>query len=119
MVPLVDRLAALLAAGADAAALDANGARPLAVAAFCGNTDVTRLLAGAPGAAAGAGGVDHRDGAGATALWLAASGGRREDVKVLLAAGADRHAANSEGVSAHDAASRNGHAECAALLGGA
>jgi len=63
--------------------------------------------------------VDHRDGSGATALWLAASGGSREDVEVLLAAGADHHATNSEGVSAHDAASRSGHAGCAALLGGA
>lgn len=105
---------ALLAHSADVTACDRNGARPLAVSAFCGNTSVTKLLLAAT-TTKGAD-IDHRDSSGASALWLAATAGRIEDLRMLLDAGASRDVANTEGFTALQAAEKNGHAACVALL---
>lgn len=110
----VETVSALLAASADITACDLNGTRPLALAAFCGNTDVTRELIAATRAAGID--VDHRDGSGATALWLAASAGHDADVELLLGAGAAKDAANGGAVTALRAAENNGHPACVALL---
>lgn len=51
------------------------------------------------------------------AVWLAAAAGRAAALQLLLRAGGSA-AAVRDGVSAADAAARNGHAACVALLRG-
>jgi ankyrin repeat protein len=53
---------------------------------------------------------------GATALYQAASWGRVEAVRTLLAGGADRALANKAGSTPLQAAIENGHTEVVALL---
>ena len=60
----------LIEAGGSLTDTDANGATPLALAAFCGQAEVTKLLVGKEGVD-----VECTDNSGATPLWLASAAG--------------------------------------------
>ena len=97
-----DGVRLLIAAGGSLTDTDANGATPLALAAFCGQAEVTTLLVGKEGVD-----VECTDNSGATPLWLASAAGHDEVVRVLLAAGA-RPDVSSGGKPALVAATRIG-----------
>lgn len=106
----------LLTAGADVYMKDKNGATPLMISAHCGHAqcviDVLEFVS------------DERrleyletgDEQGATALWLASANGSHETVKALLDVGADSSGGNPGGVSANEAAIKNGNMKCSELL---
>ena len=103
----------LLAAGADPAAADGTGARPLHRAAGgAGSLDVLRsLLAAAAAAAAAAGAkpaIDARDRWGRTALMAAAAAGRRGAALLLVARGASLEVTDGEGRTALEVATAEG-----------
>jgi ankyrin repeat protein len=98
----------LLAHGADLKVVDANGASPLQDASLKGFAGIVSLLLdhGAP--------VNATDrSSGATALYAAASFGRREVAMLLLNHGADPNICTKEGRSPYRAASENGYGEIA------
>lgn len=104
-----DRVAELVAAGADVNAADWRGYTPLMWAAAAGSLDaVQRLLDG--GAA-----VERRATDGSTALLLAAANGFTGIVRLLLPRGANV-AAVQDGNTARALAAARGHVETAALL---
>lgn len=109
---------ALLSAGADAfTKRDKNGATALMVSAHCSNHEcVAAILEGLGEGAEAKARLEFADPAGATSLWLAAAAGSKEAVSALLAAGADKLGGSPGGVTAAAAATKNGSAECAALL---
>jgi len=103
----------LLAAGADPAAADGTGERPLHRAAGgAGSLDVLRsLLAAAAAAAAAAGAkpaIDARDRWGRTALMAAAAAGRRGAALLLVARGASLEVTDGEGRTALEVATAEG-----------
>lgn len=100
----------LLDHGGSDTATDANGATPLALAAFCGAAEVVKLLVKRTTVD-----IEAKDKSGATPLWLGAAAGHLEAVQVLIEAGANPHVA-SGGHEAADAAGRNGHPKVKALL---
>ncbi|MCK4341376.1 MAG: ankyrin repeat domain-containing protein [Phycisphaerae bacterium] len=87
----LQRVAALLAAGADVNAVDQRGFTPLHVAATSHNEKLIQLLldAGAD--------VNACDASGETPLHVAARHFRLEGIELLLASGADVHALNTRG----------------------
>ena len=101
----------LLAAGADPAAADGTGARPLHRAAGgAGSLDVLRsLLAAATVAAAGGKpAIDARDRWGRTALMAAAAAGRKGAALLLVARGASLEVTDGEGRTALEVATAEG-----------
>jgi ankyrin repeat protein len=87
----VEKVAALLAAGADlAAATPCDGATALLMASTAGHTQVVQMLLGADADPSTA-----RTDTGASALFTAAQGGHVETVQLLLAYGADANAGNT------------------------
>ena len=87
----VDRVRAVLHAGADINALDEHGQTALMNAVYWGNLDIARVLieAGAK--------LNHTAKFHLTALFLAVIGNRPQLVKLLVDAGADRNIEGSEG----------------------
>lgn len=108
----VDAVAALLAAGADANLHGRGFERNLPLHAACagGRSDCALLLLPATND------VNARQGAGWTALMLAAEDGLGAVVAALLARGADPRLINDAGKTARDLAQERGHAEIAARL---
>ena len=102
----------LLAAGADPAAADGTGARPLHRAAGgAGSLDVLRTLLAAAAAATAAGAkpaIDARDRWGRTALMAAAAAGRRGAALLLVARGASLEVTDGEGRTALEVATAEG-----------
>lgn len=99
---------------------DANGATPLAVAAFCkADAVVARLLQPDAGGA-----LELADSTGNTPLWLAAASGSAAVVRLLLDAGAAREPAAPGGrgdaggarLTPLEVARTNGHLDCVGLL---
>ena len=105
-----DTVRALLAAGADANAVQTDGATALHWAAYRDDLHTADLLIGA-----GAD-VDAANELGATALWLAAGNGSPAMVGRLLDAGAQPNAALAEGETPLMTASRTGNAAAVRLL---
>ena len=103
----------LLVHGAAPDVRDKNGATPAAVAAFCGSTDALKAII----EHANSSGLDKEavDAAGATMLWTAAAGGHAEAVAYLLEKGCAPEASCGN-LTCEAVASRNGHAEVAALF---
>lgn len=101
---------ALLARGADVAAVNTRGMTSLMLAASQGHTEiVTALLAKSAK-------VNAIDSGGHTALMFAANNGHAETASVLLGKRADPRVTNRAGSSAASLAAGNGHAAVAALL---
>ena len=140
-----DRLAALLAEGADPDPVDTSGESPLYTAAARGQTEVVARLLAEPGvdpnrrsergwgpltAAAFAGHTPvvqlllahpqlrtaARDAQGRTALWWAATGGRAEAARLLAQHGTGVQLTDDDGVDPAGAAAAAGHSELAAEL---
>lgn len=109
------RVAALLKAGADPRARDAEGTTPLYAASVHGNAEAARhlLAAGAPPDEESAG-----PGAEGTPLCAAASWGHAETVRVLLAYGADPglREDHGTGLTPLEWARAGNHAETVAAL---
>ena len=82
----------LIGAGGNVSEQDANGASPLAIAAFCGHYEMVALLLTAPGIE-----LECKDSTQATPLWLAAANGKDETVQILIEAGADQAVRNADG----------------------
>ncbi|RZJ07364.1 MAG: ankyrin repeat domain-containing protein [Rubrivivax sp.] len=100
--------------GSLAASLAASDPRPTGAADALLASAVQRRDAAAVRAALLQGAsVHHRDAAGRTALMLAAQGGAREIVDLLLAAGARKNDRDSGGLTAADHAEASGHIELA------
>lgn len=106
----VDRMAALLDAGANPNATDEEGRTPLIRAAANGHRGVVELLVGA-----GAD-VETQNMQGQTALMYASQNGHREVVEYLLDAGADPAIRAADGATALFFAAAFGRPEIAALL---
>ena len=87
----VDRVRAVLHAGADIDALDEHGQTALMNAVYWGNMDIAKLLIerGAE--------VNHTAKLHLTALFLAVIGNRPQLVQMLIDAGADRNIKGSKG----------------------
>jgi ankyrin repeat protein len=104
-------IALLLEAGADPAQADAYGWTPLMRAVSGGYIDAVLILLESGRVDLGA-----REESGATALHIAAGYGQVEIVRVLLQAGAEPLAVDSEGRTPADVARLQGHAAAEALL---
>lgn len=102
---LIDIVRSLLDQGADVNQQGRYGETPLLVAAAEGQTDIVEMLirSGA-GVNRKAVGDEEDEGAGWTALMVAAMGDHEEVVRQLLAAGADPEATNDAGETALDIA---------------
>lgn len=106
-----DKVAALLASGANPNAANSYGITPLWMAATNGSTAVTRMLLKAGGDAKAK--LPH----GETALMAASRTGRPEPIQLLLAAGADPNAQEtSQGESALMWAAAENHPEAIRTL---
>jgi hypothetical protein len=101
----VGQVKALLAAGADANARNADGGTALMAAAGKGHLEVVQALLAARADA------NAKADKGYTALTFAASSGHLKVVQALLAAGADVNAKREHGVTALMLASENGYRE--------
>ncbi len=101
----------MLAEGADSDLMDKGGYTALMLAASNNHVQIVDLLA-----AAGANPNQVESTNGRTALIWAAKRGHRETVIKLLALGADPHLLDHKGLSAHEWALQEGHAEVAGLL---
>ena len=108
----LDRLAVLLAGGADADAVTADGFTALHFAAFFGKPEAARLLLdrGADVDARGRGWMTG------TPLHSAASGRHVDVVEILLAAGADPNARQSGGWTPLHSGAHNGDVATVALM---
>jgi uncharacterized protein len=108
----LDRLAVLLAGGADADAVTADGFTALHIAAFFGKPEAARLLLdrGADVDARGRGWMTG------TPLHSAASGRHVDVVEILLAAGADPNARQSGGWTPLHSGAHNGDVATVALM---
>ena len=103
----------LLDAGADPAAVDGTGARPLHRAAGgAGSLDVLRMLLAATSQPSEgtkkANGIDARDRWGRTALMAAAAAGRKGAALLLVARGASLEVTDGEGRTALEVATAEG-----------
>ncbi|MEZ5302508.1 MAG: ankyrin repeat domain-containing protein [Verrucomicrobiales bacterium] len=105
----LDRIPALLAAGADQNSADAGGTA-LHRAAKAGHAEIVRLLLGRGIL------IDETDERGFTALHRAAGAGHAEIVRMLLEAGANPHVAGRGGWTPLHTACADGCKDCAALL---
>ena len=91
----VGAIEALLAAGADPQATDADGDTPLTIAAFNGAPDAALAALVARGAA-----LAHRNRFGATPLHAAAAAGSAAAARALVRLGADTAAVDASGLTA-------------------
>jgi ankyrin repeat protein len=107
----------LLAAGADAAAVNRKNVSPLMLAAYHGSIKCLAALLAALKTGGNTQHVNHRDDTGETALYQAvARNAHQEVIPALLAADADRGVAANDGSLPTHAAAARGHGEAMRLL---